>query len=88
MLFEKYFFYNKDKEKEGVTEMIVARNYENLNILHENTMPNRCYYIPSSKGMSNYVHDREKSDRFQLLNDQWKFKYYPVVGPMVYLSFI
>ena len=56
--------------------MIVARNYENLNILHENTMPNRCYYIPSSKGMSNYVHDREKSDRFQLLNDQWKFKYY------------
>ena len=56
--------------------MIVPRYYEDLNVLHENTMPNRCYYIPSSKEEHDFVHDREKSDRFQLLNDQWKFRYY------------
>ena len=26
--------------------MIVPRYYENLNVLHENTMPPRAYYIP------------------------------------------
>ena len=56
--------------------MIVPRYYENLKVLHENTMPNRCYYIPSSQKVHTYVHDREESDRFQLLNDQWKFRYY------------
>ncbi len=29
--------------------MIVPRYYENLNVLHENTMPARAYYIPASK---------------------------------------
>ena len=29
--------------------MIVPRYYENLSILHENTMPARAYYIPASK---------------------------------------
>ncbi|MGN0466837.1 MAG: glycoside hydrolase family 2 TIM barrel-domain containing protein [Lachnospiraceae bacterium] len=56
--------------------MIVPRNYENLSILHENTMPNRCYYIPASKVMHTLVENRNQSDRFQLLNDQWKFRYY------------
>ncbi|MBQ6856465.1 MAG: DUF4981 domain-containing protein [Lachnospiraceae bacterium] len=56
--------------------MIVPRYYENLSVLHENTMPNRCYYIPSSETVHAYVHDREESDRFQLLNDQWNFRYY------------
>ena len=28
--------------------MIVPRYYENLNVLHENTMPARAYYIPVS----------------------------------------
>ncbi len=56
--------------------MIVPRYYEDLSVLHENTMPNRCYYIPSSKPMNNFVHNREESERFQLLNDQWKFRYY------------
>ena len=26
--------------------MIVPRYYENLSVLHENTMPARAYYIP------------------------------------------
>ena len=48
--------------------MIVPNYYENLQVLHENTMPYRAYYIPASKPMGTLVHDREKSDRFQLLN--------------------
>lgn len=56
--------------------MIVPRHYENLEILHENTMPNRSYYIPASKDMGSLVKDREKSDRLQMLNGIWKFKYY------------
>ena len=27
--------------------MIVPRYYENLSVLHENTMPARAYYIPA-----------------------------------------
>ena len=27
--------------------MIVPRYYENLSVLHENTMPARAYYIPN-----------------------------------------
>ncbi len=56
--------------------MIVPRHYENLKVLHENTMPNRSYYIPASKIMHTLVHNRKGSDRFQLLNDQWNFRYY------------
>jgi len=56
--------------------LIVPKHYENLKILHENTMPNRSYYIPASKVMHTLVNYREKSDRFQLLNGEWKFRYY------------
>lgn len=56
--------------------MIVPRHYENLKVLHENTMPNRCYYIPASKIMHTLVHNRKESDRFRLLNGQWNFRYY------------
>ncbi len=56
--------------------MIVPRHYENLKVLHENTMPNRSYYIPASKAMYDLVEHRESSDRFQLLNDTWQFRYY------------
>ena len=56
--------------------MIVPKHHENLEILHENTMPNRCYYIPASKQMQTLAENREQSDRFQLLNGQWKFKYF------------
>jgi len=56
--------------------MIVPRYYENLSILHENTMPARAYYIPASKRMDNLVEHREESDRMQLLNGTWKFQYF------------
>ena len=56
--------------------MIVLRYYENLNVLHENTMPARAYYIPASRRMDNLVEHREESDRMQLLNGTWKFQYF------------
>ena len=56
--------------------MIVPRYYENLSVLHENTMPARAYYIPASRRMDNLVEHREESDRMRLLNGTWKFQYF------------
>lgn len=56
--------------------MIVPRYYEDLNMLHDNTMPARAYYIPASKRMHHLAEHREHSDRFQLLNGIWDFKFY------------
>ena len=56
--------------------MIVPRYYEDLSVLHENTMPARAYYVPASKRMDNLVEHREESDRMQLLNGTWKFQYF------------
>ncbi len=56
--------------------MMVPRHYENLSILHENTMPMRAYYIPASRGLRGDVSDRKKSDRLQMLNGDWSFRYY------------
>ena len=52
--------------------MIVPRHYENVKVLHENTMPPRSYYIPAPLRMDNLVENREASDRFQLLNGDWR----------------
>ena len=56
--------------------MIVPRYYENLSVLHENTMPARAYYIPASRRMDNLVEHREESDRMKLLNGTWKLQYF------------
>ena len=56
--------------------MIVPRYYEDLSVLHDNTMPPRAYYIPASKRMNDLVEHREKSDRFCLLSGEWKFRYF------------
>ena len=56
--------------------MIVPRFYEDLNVMHDKTMPARTYYIPASVRMNDLVEHRERSDRFQLLNGEWKFRYY------------
>ena len=55
--------------------MIIPRYYEDLSVLHDNTMPPRAYYIPASKRMNDLVEHREKSDRFYLLSGEWKFRY-------------
>ncbi|MDY4969801.1 MAG: glycoside hydrolase family 2 TIM barrel-domain containing protein [Lachnospiraceae bacterium] len=56
--------------------MMIPGYYEDLHMLHENTMPNRAYYIPASERMDDLVENRARSDRFQLLNGDWKFRYY------------
>lgn len=56
--------------------MIIPRYYEDLHMLHENTMPDRSYFIPASTRMDCLVEEREKSDRIQMLNGVWKFKFY------------
>lgn len=60
--------------------MIVPHYYEDLHKLHENTMPERAYYIPASARMADPVDNREASDRMVLLNGQWKFRYYDSIA--------
>ena len=59
--------------------MIVPKYYEDLNVLHLNTMPNRAYYIPASVSLDTVGERRIDSDRFVLLNGNWKFRYYESV---------
>lgn len=59
--------------------MIIEKYYENLDSLHVNTMPNRSYYIPYASAEESLMDEREFSDRFTLLNDDWSFRYYDSV---------
>ena len=59
--------------------MIIPKHYENTDILHENTMPPRAYYIPASKRTDTLIEHREDSDRIQMLKGKWKFKYYDCI---------
>ena len=59
--------------------MVVPAHFEDLKVLHENTMPNRAYYIPASARRDDLVEHRENSNRFQLLSGDWSFRYYPSV---------
>lgn len=56
--------------------MIVPKHFENLKVLHENTMPDRAYYIPSDKRQNDLTEHREHSGRFTSLNGNWDFCYY------------
>lgn len=68
---------------------IAARNtqkskmiyHENPESLHINTLDKHCYFIPFQKEQ-NPFDDREKSDRFCLLNGQWDFRYYDSIIDM------
>ena len=55
--------------------MIIPAHFEDLHTHHVGTTPNRCYFIPASSRMDDLVEHRENSDRFQLLNGDWKFQY-------------
>lgn len=63
--------------------MLVPNHFENLSILHENTLPLRSYYIPASKEIGPLVEDRTQSDRMQCLSGTWKFQYYESVHASV-----
>lgn len=60
--------------------MSIPQYFENTAMLHENTMPARAYYIPASVRMDQLVKHREESDRFQLLNGKWKFRFFSDIG--------
>ena len=60
--------------------MIVPRLYEDLSVLHQNTLPERAYYIPSSCRNDMVVWNRESSDRMQMLSGcEWRFAFYPSI---------
>ena len=57
--------------------MIIPRHYENMSVLHENTEPYRCYYIPDSGRNDQIVSLRESSQRLQMLSGcEWNFSYF------------
>ena len=55
--------------------MLIPNYFEDLNVLHPGTMPNRAYFIPASVRLDTLTEHREHSDRFQLLNGRWRFRY-------------
>ena len=60
--------------------MIIPRHYENMAVLHENTEPYRCYYIPDSGRNDQLVSVRESSQRFQMLSGcEWNFSFFPSI---------
>ncbi len=59
--------------------MRIPRHYENLQLLHENTLPDRAYYIPASRPMGPLVENRAASDRMQMLTGEWRFRYLPSI---------
>ncbi|MCH5347959.1 MAG: DUF4981 domain-containing protein [Oscillospiraceae bacterium] len=55
--------------------------HEDPQELHVNTLEKHCYFIPFGKEQ-NPFEDREKSDRFELLNGEWDFRYYDSIIDM------
>lgn len=49
--------------------------HENFSTLHINTLENHNYFIPFSKNQ-NPFNNRTASNKFQLLNGEWNFKFY------------
>lgn len=52
--------------------------HENMEVLHVNTLEKHNYFIPFAKGQ-NAFDSREKSQRFELLNGDWGFRYFESV---------
>ena len=69
--------------------MIVPRLYEDLSVLHQNTMPDRAYYVPSSSRNDMLVRHRECSDRLQILSGcDWLFAWYPGIQDLQDLFYL
>jgi beta-galactosidase len=72
--------------------MNIPRYFQDTSVLHLNTMPNRSYYIPFPAHVDPAEKSREMSERFQLLNGDWKFKFYnnipEVCGEFAGLGFV
>lgn len=57
--------------------MKLPRYYEDPNVLHVGTMPNRAYYIPFHTREAAETENRLLSERFFLLSGEWLFRFYP-----------
>ena len=69
--------------------MIVPRFYEDLSVLHQNTMPARAYYVPSSGRSDLLVRHRECSDRLAMLTGcDWLFAWYPGIHDLQDLFYL
>ena len=69
--------------------MIVPRLYEDLSVLHQNTMPDRAYFIPSSSRNDMLVRHRERSDRLKILSGcDWYFAWYPSIHDLQDLFYL
>ena len=67
-------------QQKGGQILIVPGIYEDLTVLHVNTMPDRAYYIPSSVPDDDPILIRERSDRLQMLSGcEWDFAWFPDV---------
>ncbi len=56
--------------------MIVPKYYEDPHTFSVNACPLRSYYIPTSAKQSLSWQNRRETDRFFLLNGEWKFRYF------------
>ncbi len=52
------------------------RKYENLDFIHENTLPPRAHYIPYDSMEKALAGDKLQSAFYTLLNGEWEFKYF------------
>lgn len=55
--------------------------HEDPQQLHINTLSKHCYFVPFAINQNPFA-DREKSDRFELLNGDWDFRYYDSIIDM------
>ena len=55
--------------------------HENPEQLHINTLEKHCYFIPFGTEQDPFD-DRESSERFELLNGEWDFRYYDSIIDM------
>ena len=58
--------------------MIVPRYYEDLRVLHENTMPDRAYYIPAP-APQDPSQPRTASTRLRMHTGHWRFRDFDIV---------
>lgn len=59
--------------------MIIPKYFEDIHTFDVGTEPLRSYYIPLSPSQDAKVADRAESERFRLLNGDWKFRYFDSV---------
>ena len=55
--------------------MIIENYYENPDVLHVNTTPNHCYFVPCAKG-DKVSEPRHDSSRIKMLSGEWDFSYF------------